>query len=100
MHLASMTSGLSRKTVVKIVDHFEAYGRIYHEDETLRGAGSPASTRWPVPPEGAREALKEYFEEQLLHKEPVWITRKVVCDWFDHIQRSGHQHHMERRKLP
>jgi hypothetical protein len=45
VHLAAMASGLSRKTVVNIIRHFEAYGRIYHEDASLRGAGSPVSTR-------------------------------------------------------
>ena len=80
--LAAAVSGLSAKTVRRLVADFEATESIMLEDG-VRGAAAEAYLRWARPPEGSKEKLREYFEEQLINSTtPIWITRRVVQQWF------------------
>ena len=80
--LAAAVSGLSAKTVRRLVADFEGTESIMLEDG-VRGAAAEAYLRWARPPEGSKEKLREYFEEQLINSTtPIWITRRVVQQWF------------------
>jgi transposase len=80
--LAAAVSGLSAKTVRWLVKDFEDTESIMLE-EGVRGAAAEAYLRWARPPEGSKEKLRVYFEDQLINSTtPVWITRRVVQQWF------------------
>jgi transposase len=80
--LACAVSGLSAMTVRRLVADFEDTESIVLEDG-VRGAAAEAYLRWARPPDGSKEKLREYFEEQLITSTtPVWITRRVVQQWF------------------
>jgi len=81
--LACSVSSLSPARVRKLVSDFEFWGEIVLEEPGTRGAGAEAYSRWARPPEHLREPLRQYFEEEVINNStPVWVTRKVVQQWF------------------
>ena len=81
--LACSVSSLSKNTVRKLVSDFEFWGEIVLEEPGTRGAGAEAYSRWARPPEHLREPLRQYFEDEVINNStPVWVTRKVVQQWF------------------